>query len=804
MASTCLRPPRAFLPAFLLLCAILPAHGGIDLNGNGLSDIWELFYGAQAINPQLDSDGDGASNLSESVAGSNPFRAASRLAVTKVDTVPGGLTLHWPSVPGKVYHVYSSGNFKSWSPAGSDRAGTGGELQDTFTPTNNPKFYRVQVTDADSDGDGLTDWEERQLGWDPNNPSTDGQQNDYARAVAGLQATSNNITITESDPTWSPYSAAPGTFVITRSGRFDALTVNLQLGGSAAAGVDYQPFSTSVQIPFGASSVVVSVAPLNSSMKTISATVAPGSNYQSGSPASATMTLAPGPIGQIDAARFLTQSTFGATNALLALLQSQSFVDFLSQQFNTPATLTLPRVDQAVAALPPEANPGYSQFQEVWWSTVVNGPDQLRQRVAFALSEIMVVSCNGNIMNNHPEGMATYWDLLAQDAFGNFRQLLEDVTLNPAMGDYLDMVHNDKPNAAANTEPNENYAREVMQLFTIGLDKLNQDGSLQLDAHGQPIPSYDQDVVEGYAHVFTGWYWYQSGTPKWNNAPLNYRSPMLAFPDHHDTGAKQLLNGVVLPPNQTQAQDLQNALDLLFNHQNTGPFVCRRLIQRLVISNPSPGYISRVAQVFANNGQGVRGDLKAVIQAILLDSEARSVNVSAGPNYGHEREPLLRLTNLYRAFNASSASGRLNVGNQTSTFAQSPLYASSVFNFFAPDYMSPGTLQQAGLFAPEFFITTESTVISSANKIRTALYNQPSQTNPDAIVLDLTSLSALSGNPAALVDSLNYLLMAGEMPSATRNIVVNTVSQISAASSLERAQTAVHLLVTSPDFVIQK
>ena len=480
----------------------------IDLNGNGMSDIWELVYGAQGLDPQADTDGDGMTNLQESIAGTNPFSATSRFSVTRVDSVTGGVTLYWPSMAGKVYHVYASGNLKNWNPTGSDIPGTGSELQVTLTPNNSPKFYEVQVTDVDTDGDGLSDWEELQLGWNPNNPSTDGMQNDYARAVAGLQATSNTIAISETDPSWSPYSATPGTFLITRTGRLDALTINLQIGGTANPDVDYQSFPATISLPLGASSVVVTVTPLDSSMNTVVVGLAPGANYQVGAPISATMTLAPGPIAQIDSARFLTQSTFGATNALLAQLQQQSFVDFLSQQFNTPATPTLPRVEQAVAALPTGTNPGYDQFQEAWWYTMVNAPDQLRQRVAFALSELMVVSCNGNTMNNHPEAMATYWDLLAGDAFVNFRQLLQDVTLNPAMGDFLDMVHNDKPNPALNIEANENYAREVMQLFTIGLNQLNQDGSLQLDNNGQPIPTYDQDVVEGYARLLAVGCWY--------------------------------------------------------------------------------------------------------------------------------------------------------------------------------------------------------------------------------------------------------------------------------------------------------
>ena len=417
----------------------------------------------------------------------------------------------------------------------------------------------------------------------------------------------------------------------------------------------------------------------------------------------------------------------------------------------------------------------------------------------------MVISANGNSMYQHPEAMATYWDLLANDVFGNFRQLLEDVTLNPGMGDYLDMVHNDKPNPTRNTQANENYAREVMQLFSIGLYKLNQDGSRQLDSNGQPIPTYDQSVVAGYARVFTGWYWYQTGTPTWSYVAPDYRDPMMAFPTHHDTGAKTILNGVTLPAGQTQAQDLKDGLDAIFNHPNVGPFIARRLIQHLGTSNPSPAYISRVAGVFNNNGQGVRGDMKAVITAVLLDPEARD-NAAATSNngFGHEREPLVRLASIYRAFSASASSGKFIVNNVNFNFGQAPLYAPSVFNFFSPCYSQIGPIESAYLVSPEFQITTDTTAITSANTIRSAVYQQPSSTNPDLIVLDLSALTALASNPGALVDSLNTLLMGGQMSSSMRGIVVNAVTQIPAASTLERAQTAVHLLVTSPEFVIEK
>jgi uncharacterized protein (DUF1800 family) len=508
------------------------------------------------------------------------------------------------------------------------------------------------------------------------------------------------------------------------------------------------------------------------------------------------------PPTSAEAARFLTQSSFGPNASSIARVQAVGFSGYLNQQFATSATATVPLTDALISILPAGTNPSYPQFQEAWWSTIVRGSDQLRQRVAFALSEIMVISANGSGMFDHPEAMATYWDVLTRDAFGNFRQLIEDVTLNPGMGDYLDMVHNDKPNPRRNTEPNENYARELMQLFTIGLYKLNPDGSRQLDGFSQPIPTYDQDVVEGYAHVFTGWYWAQTGTPTWSYVDPNYRQPMMAFADHHDTGAKTILSGVTLPAGQTQAQDLQMGLDAIFNHPNVGPFVGKQLIQKLVTSNPSPAYVSRVAAAFADNGLGVRGDMKAILSAIFLDPEARTATSDSG--FGHEREPLVRLANVFRAFNVSASSGRFIVNNANFSFSQAPLYAPSVFNFFSPFWSQTGAIENAGLVAPEFQITTDTTVITSANKIRSAVYQQPNVNNPDLLVLDLSMQTQLASNPAMLVDSLNTLLMSGQMSAGMRNIVINAVNQIPAASALERAQTAVHLIVTSPEFVIEK
>ena len=528
--------------------------------------------------------GDGISNLQESLAGTDPFNARSGLRITQTVFGSGTVTLHWPSILGKQYQVLASNNGAqgSWQPVGGAFAGTGAELVATLSVTAAQKFFRIAVSDLDSDGDGLSDWEEVKLGLNPNLASSDGVNNDYQRVVAALQAATSTLTITENDPVWSSSGVTPGNFTINRSGRLDALTIGISLGGDAVSGADYQSIPNSVSLPFGASSVKVNIVPLSGAVRSLTLSVSPGSKYQSGTPASAMMSIASPQSNAADVARLLTQSTFGPTPSLLTHVQLVGLGAFLDEQFNTAATLTLPRVDQAIAALPMDTGPSYPLFQEAWWHTVVTAPDQLRQRVAFALSEIFVTSANGNDMHEHPEGMATYWDLLAKDAFGNFRQLLEDVTLNPVMGDYLDMAHNDKPNPDNNTQPNENYAREVMQLFTVGLYRLNQDGTRMLDSQNQPIPAYDQDEVEGLAHVFTGWYWAQSGTPHWYYAPSNYRLPMQAFADHHDKGAKELIGNITLPSNQSQDKDLKDALDLLFNHPNTGPFVCRQLIQRLV------------------------------------------------------------------------------------------------------------------------------------------------------------------------------------------------------------------------------
>ena len=506
--------------------------------------------------------------------------------------------------------------------------------------------------------------------------------------------------------------------------------------------------------------------------------------------------LASGTPSPADAGRFLSQSTFGTSDELITKVQNEGFNAFLNEQFATAATSQLAFVN--ASGVNPPTN---TQTLDAWWTTTITAPDQLRQRVAFALSEIMVVSINSAGLGDQPAGMSNYMDLLARDAFGNFRQLLEDVTLSPVMGQYLDMLHNDKANASQGTHPNENYAREAMQLFSVGLYRLNLDDSLTLNAQGLPIDTYDQNAVLGLAAVFTGWNFSQTGTPVWYGATPDYIDPMIPFATHHEPASKQILDGVTVPANQTAQQDLKMALDTIFNDPNVGPFFCRQLIQRLVTSNPGPGYIYRVVSVFNNNGHGVRGDLTAVVRAILMDYDARG-NSKSDQGYGHEREPVVHLTNLLRAFHASTPDGKFSVSGG-STLGQLPLHAPTVFNFFSPDYESPGAIAQAGLKSPEFQITTETTVIAIANFLRNAIYSGLGP-SADRITLNLSNEQTLASNPAQLVDHLNAVLMNGGMSSSMRTTLINAVTQIPASNPTERASTAVYLVINSPEFTVQK
>jgi uncharacterized protein (DUF1800 family) len=512
-----------------------------------------------------------------------------------------------------------------------------------------------------------------------------------------------------------------------------------------------------------------------------------------------------GPASYNEAIRFLEQSTFGPTPALAAHVQSVGLQAFLDEQFAATAStypaLTPYPTDNNVGcpADPNNANTrticlrdNYSMYplQARFYQNALTGPDQLRQRVAFALSQIFVTS---GVDIQQPSSMAQYQQMLLNEAFGNYRQLLYDVTLSPVMGHYLNMANNDKPNPTTGVAPNENYAREVLQLFSVGLYKLNQDGTLMLDSSGNAIETYDQDdTVEGFAHVFTGWtYPTMPGATPLRHNPQYYIGPMVAYPSNHDTGTKELLNGVILPAGQTPEKDLNDALDNIFNHQNVAPFICKQLIQHLVTSNPSPAYVGRVSAVFNNNGAGVRGDLKAVVAAILLDTEARG-DVHLEPNYGHLREPALFIANLWRAFNASAdAASTLN--SYGSSMGQNLFYSPTVFNYYPPDYVVPGT----NAVGPEFALQTTATSLARINFVNTFAYKTTGG-------FDYSALQPLAADPQKLTDALNALLMHNAMSSVMRGVVVQAVSSIPATQTLLRAQTAVYLISTSSQYQVER
>jgi uncharacterized protein (DUF1800 family) len=516
--------------------------------------------------------------------------------------------------------------------------------------------------------------------------------------------------------------------------------------------------------------------------------------------------LPPPPVTQTDAARFLMQASYGPTapgEVTNLSTDPQGFLPWLAGQYGQPLVSHLAYIDAARTA---GETISANQVMESFWKQALTGPDQLRQRLALALSEIMVISDQNSEVA--PDGMAHYLDVLENDAFGNFRQLLEDVTLDPAMGTYLNMLANDEGNPAAGINPNENYARELMQLFSIGLYWLNPDGTLMLDASGLPLPTYDQNAVMGLAQVFTGWTFAggdHSHTHNFFYVKPNWRQPMEAWPDHHSPGTKTLLEGVTVPAGQTPQQDLDQALNLIFDHPNVGPFICRQLIQRLVTSNPSPAYVYRCGQAFANNGAGVRGDMKAVVNAILFDYEARSTTFIPQQGYGRLREPIVRLGGLMRAIYSTpqTADGEFRIWHLEDgarRLDQNPLRSPTVFNFFSPSFVLPGTVAQAGLVAPEFQITSEETVFGVAHYFSLVIYS-----GVDNSVPGYSTLIGLAD--ADLVGYLNLVLMANQMSPQMQSILMTALANPSFSNPHDatvRVKNLVHLIVLSPEYVVQR
>lgn len=525
-------------------------------------------------------------------------------------------------------------------------------------------------------------------------------------------------------------------------------------------------------------------------------------------------------VGQKPAARFLTQATFGPNMAAIAQLGTSGYAGWLNAQFAKPQTLHRAYMDSIAATLPAGTKLNQNQFFESFWQNAIKGDDQLRQRVAFALSEILVVSFQDSHIGNYPRGVAAYYDMLGKNAFGNYRDLLDGVARHPMMGIYLSHLRNQKE--SGNRVPDENFAREVMQLFSIGLYQLNPDGSAKTSG-GKVLETYTHDDVAGLAKVFTGWSW--AGPDKTDGrfyggtADLERDvNPMQNYPKFHSTSDKKFL-GVTISGTTTGEADLKVALDTLFNHPNVGPFIGRQLIQRLVTSNPSPAYVGRVAAAFANNGQKVRGDMKAVIRAVLLDPEARDQPVTQNPPR-KLREPVMRLANWMRAFNAKSASTRFLLGNMDdplTALAQTPMRSPSVFNFFRPGYVPPNTsIASAGLSAPEMQITGETSVTGYLNYMRGAVPNGVGSGNPRDVTADYSAEAALAETSDKLLDRIDLLLMNGNMPASLRSQILMAVNSVTipkatptnaaaiAGAKNNRVYLAIFLTMASPEYIVQK
>jgi len=544
----------------------------------------------------------------------------------------------------------------------------------------------------------------------------------------------------------------------------------------------------------------------------------------------ATVRLVEAQPSAADAVRFLEQSTFGPTPELIARVRQAGFEAFLDEQLGAPISdyLELPFWPQtrptSCTGDCQRDNYTYYQLQRHFFTNALYGQDQLRQRVAFALGQILVTS---QVDIPLPSWMRGYQQLLYRSAFGNFRQLLYDITLNPTMGRFLDMLNNrcqtrTPPDVSIcrnglNSQPNENYAREILQLFSIGTFLLNQDGTRQLDGNGNSIPTYDQKIVEEFARVFTGWILAPAlpGPEEIGGTVPNYRDPLRVRLDsqgreeYHDKGPKTLLNGFQLPGGRSQTQELNAAIDNIAFDPNVAPFIGKQLIQHLVTSNPTPGYVARISAVFTANANSST-QLYDVVRAILLDPEARGdfIDPVAQPNYGKLREPVQFITNLLRAFNATSDGvlNSLNVGGSSigsADMSQNVFQAPSVFSFYPPTARVPGE----NALGPQFGIFSSLTSLRRANFANRVIFSNipaAAPNRPTGTSIDLSPWDPLASNPDQLIEALNQLLLHGAMSAEMRDSVRVAVETIPASNARLRVRTALYLIATSSQYQVQR
>ncbi|MFT4565524.1 MAG: hypothetical protein ACI9FN_000477 [Saprospiraceae bacterium] len=553
------------------------------------------------------------------------------------------------------------------------------------------------------------------------------------------------------------------------------------------------------------------------------------------------------------AARFLSNATLGTDYEEIERVSQIGINPWIDEQMALPTDsfyldlykkiyfdIIEERHNVVTSAIPIDSVRRQEILGFAFYEKLFSKPDILRQRVAMALSQIFVITRSANFILNRGFGISDYYDLLYKDSFGNFRDLLEDVTMHPIMGVYLSHLQNEKADTSAGVFPDENYAREIMQLFTIGLLQLNMDGTVKLDAHGKSTPTYDIEDVQELAKVFTGLSGgaydpesisSQIGLPLIFNRSKNqfdYTVPMAMYDEFHEQGIKILTTGDTIEAGQTGMQDISDVIDILFNHDNVAPFIAKRMIQHLVKSNPTPAYVNRVALTFGDNGSGERGDIGAVVRAILIDPEAIDCNWIEEAAGGKLIQPLERFINLYLAFDIQSPSNKFYFRDKPlldGRVEQSFLNAQSVFNFFTPFYAETNFVAPEDLVSPEFQILHSISSINYLNLIENSIKRKPfnnfTAVNPlignsvvntdDEPFLDFSDELALyesAGGIQALLDRLDILLCRGQLSQSTKDIIANTITQyesnIGSYTSKRAVEDALYFVMASPDYIIQK
>ena len=713
------------------------------MDGNGLPDAWEVRFRAFGLPPNGDADGDGASNAQEAKWGTNPFDANSKIALGFSKQFSNAVVT-WPYQSAKDQRLFSSSTLTNWTQFSGVSWVNSSEVFTIFT-------NRFATTNR----------EFYRVSTDDKDTDSDGVK-DWDELVIG------------SDPLRA-HSTHTNVSIIANNGL---------ITGSVAG--DFATFVEQMRGGPGGSST--------------------------------------GLVTRAQAARLLQQATFGVTLKEIDRVQQLGIAAWIDDQItNQPASLHRPYMEQIYADFNgprTDLTYLYSEMDNFIFGNncttpfargAVGGPDQLRQRVAFALSQICVVSRRDPNLENRPLSVADYYDIFVRNAFGSYNDVLREVTFHPVMGRYLSHIGNQKARPEINQYPDENYAREVQQLFSIGLWELNPDGTRQLDGFGQPIPTYGNAQITEFARVFTGlWFGGQPwGGNGWNDEDSSV--PMQMWVEKHDFGAKTLLKGFTIPARaptvENGVRDVDDALRNLFEHPNTAPFVSKQLIQFLITSNPSSNYVTRVAAKFTNDGTGKRGNLTAVVKAILLDEESRDARwFMSAPEFGRLKEPVHRALAIARAGNVGRHTNLLwwTWGEFNSAAFQEPTYSPSVFNFFRPGYQPPGLLTLNGLVGPAFQITDSYSSISFPNKLWEMTQEGLRHYSDYNFPPDYTELVAQAGSAPHLVDQVNLLFCGGSMTAATRDNILNTINQVPAYDTLLRTRLAVYLAATCPEGAVQR